>query len=191
MHLTTTHGAQDVNFLTKGGKMRVEAQAEKGMSATIVVDPQAKKTIMIMDAQKMYLEMPQKDPPVAGDPAKARPQITKTGKHETIAGIDCEDWNVAEANGKHVAACITQGITFVDFTAMGRPGSHSSGSWMDEMKGQQYFPLRVVDTDPTGKAVSTMLVTKIEKKPVDDAMFAPPAGYHTMAGFPGMPGMQK
>ena len=70
MHLTTTHGAQDVNFLTKGGKMRVEAQAEKGMSATIVVDPQAKKTIMIMDAQKMYLEMPQKDPPVAGDPGE-------------------------------------------------------------------------------------------------------------------------
>jgi hypothetical protein len=42
------------------------------------------------------------------------------------------------------------------------------------MKG--FFPLRVSD----GKGKVVLEVTKVEAKEVDDAMFAPPAGFRAM-----------
>jgi len=190
MHMTTPRGAEDVTFLTKGGKLRVDAPAHNGETAHVVFDPQTGKTLVILDAQKMYMELdkPALAPPPGHTPPAA-PQIVKTGKHETIAGTDCEDWTVTEANGKHVALCVAQGISFFDFTSMG-PGGTPPSPWIDELKTQQYFPLRAVDTDASGKETSRMEVTKIEKKAVDDALFAPPAGYRTLAmphGIPGMP----
>jgi hypothetical protein len=193
MHVTTPRGAEDVTFVTKGGKLRVDAPAHNGEVAHIVFDPQANKTLVILDAQKMYMEM---DKPAVGQAAahaaQPAPQIVKTGKHETIAGTDCEDWNTTEANGKKVALCVAQGIGFFDFASMG-PGGAAPSAWADELRTQQYFPLRAVDTDAGGKETSRMEVTKIEKKSVDDSLFAAPAGYHTLSmprmpqGIPGMP----
>lgn len=201
MSVTNPHGTENLSFLTKGGKLRVDAPAHNGETAHLVFDPKAEKTIVIIDSKKMYMEIGQHSPMMnaagamgGGAGAKAAPDsstsLVKTGKHETIAGTDCEDWTVTHSNGKHAEMCVAQGVSFFDFTAM-RPGAVPSNPWADKLKSEQAFPLRVVDVDATGKETSRMLVTSIEKKPVEDSLFAPPADYSPLSipGFAGgMPG---
>jgi hypothetical protein len=199
MHMTTSHGAEDLTFLTKGGKLRVDAPAHNGEMAHVIFDPSTSKMLVIMDTQKMYMEMDR--PPGAaggmpGMPGAAAtphvpPQITKTGKHETIAGMECEDWTSKDESGRTASLCVAKGIAFFDFASMA-PGRGESAAWIDQLKSAQYFPLRAVDTDASGKEISRMDVTKIEKKSVDDSLFSPPAGYHPMVipkmgGAGGMP----
>ena len=73
------------------------------------------------------------------------------------------------------------------------PGGKPSEPWIAELSDQRYFPLKAIELDASGKQTSSMEVTKIEKKSVDEALFAPPAGYHAMTipsfGGGGMPGM--
>jgi hypothetical protein len=194
MHLTTSHGPEDATFVTKGGKLRVDAPARNGDVAHLVFDPAANRTMVILDAQKMYMDLDKAAFASAGArTALPETTIAKTGKHETIAGTDCEDWTASEANGKHVALCVAHGLGFFDFQSMA-PGGAPTSAWAEELRMQQYFPLRAVSTDASGKETLRMEVTKIEKKPVDDALFAPPAGYRPftmprmpMGGIPGMP----
>jgi hypothetical protein len=202
MHVTTSRGAEDLTFFTKAGKLRVDTPAHNNEMAHVVFDPSTNKTLVIMDNQKMYMEMDR--PPVGGIPPgmpgggpgaaatpHAPPQITKTGKHETIAGMDCEDWTSKDASGKVGAICAAKGIAFFDFAAMA-PGRSEGAAWIDQLRSEQYFPLRAVDTDASGKEVSRMEATKIERKSLDDSLFVPPAGYHPMVipqmgGAGGMP----
>jgi hypothetical protein len=119
------------------------------------------------------------------------PAITKTGKHETVAGHDCEDWEVAETNGTHTQLCVADGIGFFDFGAVAPPSAATQfGSWLSDLREKQEFPLRAITSDPGGKEASRMEVTKIDAHPLDDSTFAVPAGYKVMSGgIPVMPGM--
>ncbi len=194
------HPPEEMTFLSKGGKLRIEAPGHRGEQGYAIFDSASKKVVTVMDPQKMYMELDLSQPLVPsaaphGDVAK--PTITETGKHETIAGYDCEDWIIKDAKGKRSEACVAQGISFLDFGSMGGMGGGpggGAGSWMDEFRDKKYFPLKAVELDETGKETSRMEVTKIEKKSLDDALFAPPAGYKKMempklpGGFPGMGG---
>jgi hypothetical protein len=190
MHMTSPRSTEDVTFTTKGGKMRFDPPARNGQTTHVIFDPKANKSIVLIDAQKMYMEMDTPTPPPGGVPtAPLGAAIVKSGKHETVAGTDCEDWT-SDAGGKHAALCVASGINFFDFNSM-RPGGGEGMSWVEGLKNQGYFPLRAVETDASGKEVSRMEVTKIEKKSVDDSLFVVPAGYHAMTmphGMPGMPG---
>jgi hypothetical protein len=129
-------------------------------------------------------------PSSAGPPST----ITRTGKHETIAGYDCEDWNVT-TGAKHSAVCVAEGIPFFDFAAMASHGGAATGrSWADELRDKKGFPLRAVETDESGKETSRMEVTKIAKQTLDDELFTAPKGYNVMhvpggAGLAGLANM--
>jgi hypothetical protein len=113
----------------------------------------------------------------------APPTVAKTGKHETIAGRDCEDWDVTEALGdKHDQLCVTEGMVFFDFAALTPPNATgaSMGTWLKQLRANKEFPLRSVTLDTSGKELSRMEVTKIEAKPVDDALFNWPPGYRQL-----------
>jgi hypothetical protein len=194
MHVVSGHAPpQDLTFHVKGEKLRVDVPEQRGEQAHAIFDQSSNKITVIMDTQKMYMEI---DPSAAQAHAQAAhtpAKIVETGKHETIAGVDCEDWDITESNGKKVSVCIAKGVAFFDFGGGMRPGGADSASaWMDELRAKKAFPLKAVETDPTGKELSRMEVTKIEKKSLDDSLFTVPAGYRSMAsmipgGMPGMP----
>jgi hypothetical protein len=186
MRTTTAHGANAPNemvFLTKGGKLRVDVAQPNGQIAHTILDPATQKLTVVMDSQRIAMQMPIPSAP-PGAPS-APPTVTRTGKHESIAGYDCEDWNIVSANGNREAACVAQGLAFFDFSAMAGPAS--AHSWTQELRDKNGFPLRAVETDPSGKEVSRMEVTKIEKRSLGDDAFTVPNGFSIMP-VPGMMG---
>ena len=50
-------------------------------------------------------------------------------------------------------------------------------AWMQEMFKDGGFPIKGVNRDSHGKEEARWEATKIEKKPLDDRLFLPPAGY--------------
>jgi hypothetical protein len=183
MRTTTAHGPSDMVFLTKGGKLRVDVAQPNGQVAHTILDPATQKLTVVMDSQRMAMQMPIPSAP-PGSPSSP-PTVSRTGKHETIAGYDCEDWNIVAASGNHESACVAQGLAFFDFSAMAGPTS--GHSWAQELRDKNGFPLRAVETDPSGKEVSRMEVTKIEKRPLGDDTFTVPSGFNVMS-VPGMMG---
>ncbi len=184
MHMTDAKRApQDITLLTKGNKIRVDVPEKNGTSAHSVFDPSTGKALVIMDSQKMAMTMTIPAASLAAPAQGTAPQVTKTGKHETIAGRDCEDWDVISSNGKHEQVCVAEGMLFFDFTSMappGSPGRSNMGSWLSSLRDKHEFPLRAITLDATGKEASRMEVTKLDPKPLDDAMFGVPAGYKEM-----------
>ena len=187
MHTTSARGPADMLFLAKGGKLRIEVPGLDGQMTHSIFDPVAKKVTILMDSQQLAMQMP--IPAVAGAaPLGKDTTITRTGKHETVAGYDCEDWEIATDGGKtgrKEAVCVAQGLAFFDFTAMAGPTGGTSRSWAEELRDKNGFPLRAVELDASGKEISRMEAKKIERKALTDATFAVPAGYRVM-NVPGM-----
>ena len=146
--------------------------------------------ITVMDAQKKYMEIDlggfgfgpgaaRGFPPAAaasGASAATPPKIEKTGHHETIAGHDCEDWNLVDANNHKALLCMASDVGAFDF------GGMEGASFLPDLVkhglfGASAFPLKLVDYDNAGKEKTHIEVTRIERKTEDDALFAPPAGY--------------
>jgi hypothetical protein len=184
LHSTTPHGTNDMVIVTKGGKLRVEVPSHDGQTAHSIFDPASKQITVLMESQHLAMQMPIPSTNTQVAAANAT-NVTRTGKHETVAGYDCEDWDITTADGKRESTCVAQGLAFFDFSAMAGPTSGATRSWAEELRDKNAFPLRAVEYDPAGKEISRMEVTKIEKKAIDDSAFAIPPGYHVM-NVPGM-----
>jgi hypothetical protein len=183
---------QTMQVQFKGGKIRFNAEGKTGghMGAGIM-DLKNKKLLTIMDAQKKYMEFDFNDATsaammshgVPGAPGampgapSSPPKVEKTGKHETVAGHDCEDWTMTDADGRHGTVCMAKDLGGLDFAGLsgGTPllASYFSSGPFDGTE----FPLKFADYDAQNKEKMRAEVTKIDKKAMDDALFQPPAGY--------------
>jgi hypothetical protein len=183
LHTTRGSDSQDMIIKTKQEKLRFETNAN-GKSGAAIFDPAQNKVIMLLDDQKAYMEMDFSAPsaPQANVDAKAA-TAEKTGKKETVAGIDCEDWTVKDPSGKHTEVCLADGLAFFDLD--GVKGGSSTSSFSKQLREKKQFPLKSVDYDAAGKEVSRTEATKIEKKKLDDGLFQVPSGYQKLS-LPGM-----
>ena len=179
MHATSPRGPTEMLFLTKGGKLRIETPGRDGQMTHSIFDPEHKKLTLLLDSQQMAMQMAIPEIAAAA-PAASATTVTRTGRHETVAGYDCEDWDVAIEGGKREAVCVAQGLAFFDFMAMAGSTGGTSRSWAEELREKNGFPLRAVELDATGKEISRMEVTKVEKRALDDSAFLPPPGYQVM-----------
>jgi hypothetical protein len=189
--------AQTMTILIKGDKVRFNAdKGAGGRAGSGIVDLKDKKMITMIDVQKKYVEMDLGgfNPAAAhGIPAQPTgsapatpPKVDKTGKHETVAGHDCEDWNITSSSGKSVV-CMASDVGAFDFASL--TGAAFVPSFMQGgIFGGSVFPLKAVELDEAGKEKSRIEVTHIDRKPEDDSNFAPPAGY-TKLDLAGMGGM--
>jgi hypothetical protein len=178
MHIHSSLQDSDLVVKTKNGKMRFEAGG-----SYMLFDPAANTVTMVNDQTKTYSQIDFARP---GAPkANTSPdtaQISKSGKHETIAGIDCEDWTVHD-QGKRSEVCVAQGIAFFDMGSL--KSGHAAGGLAKELRDKKLFPLRDVEYDASGKELTRMEVTKVEKKSLDDDELSVPKGY-AKATLPGM-----
>ena len=138
----------------------------------MIIDTKAQKMYMVMDQQRMYMEQAITPSGMAGALEKRKPDITRTGKTETIAGYSCEHWLIKD-DGVAFDACVAKGLGpfFGGESPMGR---RATPAWYEELK-DGLFPLKVMRGDET-----VLEVTGIEKKSLDASLFAPPAGYQKM-----------
>jgi hypothetical protein len=175
MHTTRAgSAAQDMTVHAKGDKLRFDMPAPDGKTSSAVYDPSANKLVMIMDAQRAYMDMDFSSPSAAPNTDPRTSAVEKTGKTETIAGLDCEIWTVKDPSGKRSEVCNAEGLAFFDLEGVRHGGG---AAWNKDLRDKKYFPLRSVEYDAGGKETSRSEVTKIEAKKLDDALFTVPKDF--------------
>lgn len=167
--------AQEMEYLMRGGKLRVNVAGPAGGMAMIAV-PQDKKLYMLVAAQNSYMEMALPDP--AREAASANvPQdevrVTRTGRMETVAGLSCEHVQLAAKTGA-TDVCLTK--------ALGRfvnplNGLRQGGAPRWEQQIADEFPLKV--TLPDGSV--PLEVTRVERRRLANELFSVPSSYTKMA----------
>jgi len=194
----------EFDYFTKANKIRIEMQRRDGQhAAAILMDPDARKTTILMAAQRMYMEFPIKEAtesaPELSQAAGKGPTIVKTGKTDTVLGYSCELVTIKTGHGESdICASKDLGQFYSQRTAqpsMGRHGASGGGeadyAWAKEFRDKGYFPLRAVTKDESGTEINRLEATKIEKKPLDASLFSVPEGYtkFDLAGMIGGKGM--
>ncbi len=197
--------SKTVNVLleVKGDKVRADVPADLAAQNPLgrgappgkvygILNGGEKKAFVVMEAQKQaivfdlnkFAEKIKSSPPSLGGGApgapggKEPPKVTKTGKTEKVAGFECENWEIANADGAKATACVgNEGASWFSLPLTGIPTAHA---WMAELLDGKHFPLRLVVFNKAGAEEGRIEITKIEKKTVDAAKFEVPAGFQTM-----------
>jgi Domain of unknown function (DUF4412) len=181
----------EMEYQVRDNKVRVEIPVGGGQSMAVVIDPTNQKMLMLMPAQKTYLERAF-TPAAAGrasQQAGARATVTPTGKKETIAGYQCEHFLVTDDDGASVDACLASGLgPFISAPSVNPMAGTVAGSsdWSSKI-GKDAFPLEVTKGNTT-----VMEVTKIEKASLDPSLFVAPDGWKKfdVLNIPGISGMR-
>jgi hypothetical protein len=173
---------QEIAYSIKGDKLRVDMPGQKGMGGVIIDVPKRESTI-IMDDQKMFMTMTLPDAAAQkGNKQNEQGTFEKTGEKETILGYAAEKF-ISTTKDAKTELWLAEGLgSFM--MANGNPmGGRRGGNtaapqgWERALAGKDLFPLRVVSKDNAGKETFRMEATAIDKKPLADSLFAPPAGY--------------
>jgi hypothetical protein len=174
----TRTGHSEITVRLKGDRVRVET--DFGQGPMVVIGSADGQVTTVMMAARRYMVLPKQS---SVDP---NPKFTATGKHASIAGLDCQYYRQTEETrfwGPPGEVCIT---TALGFHAVGGGGGLMKAADAAALKAQfgtGFFILKKID--PTGR--TSFEVTKIERTAVSDAMFAPPPGFTEMkmSGRPG------
>lgn len=152
----------------KDAKMRMEAAME-GQTHISIMDPAAKKVILLLPAMNSYMEM-------QFDASKAGPGAALLGKPDPAVG----QWRVVGTETVDGWECEKRIMDFTD---------KSKGELTAWFAVKLDAPIKFVQTGKGG--TFTIEYKNIKPGAVDAAQFAIPAGYQKM-GMPAMPkaGMQ-
>jgi hypothetical protein len=176
MNMTSDDGnSRSMTYMIKGGKMRFDPP---GAQISVVIDPAAQRMIVIMNAQRMYMErdFASTMASIQQQTVGKTPAIVRTGRTEMIAGYKCEHVTITDDDGTAVDACISSELGGFRLPAASNPMSpQKEAGWMSQV-GATSFPLKVTKN---GKTI--MSVSAIEKKSLDSALFAAPEGYTSFA----------
>jgi hypothetical protein len=173
---TTFDGGKARPFTTEVKGRRWRGQDERGNG--MISDGSG--TLLMVDAeQRVYRRMPNVF--AAGAAMMRRVTLTPTGKHETVAAQSCEYYAVSP--GPRPSAiqqvCITQALGLVGIE--GAFNFCAGGSAVRSEFAKGCLVLKVL-----GRGGEPMYeVTRVERRSVSDAEFAPPAGF-TEVKTPGM-----
>jgi hypothetical protein len=188
---------------TKGSKMRVEASdpANPARTGAFVMDGAAHTRMMVMDQQKKYIVIPESMAGAMGGMGKApdatntpKFTFTKTGRTETVAGVTCQVIHgTGTNNGKTEEGdmCVAKGAGFNPGTWASLGGQMGAGNspWgaVHDAVGPGNGIMKMTTTT-AGQPGFTLEVTKIDRSPVSDDAFSPPAGYTQVQMPTGMGG---
>ena len=202
----------NLTLLVKDGKFRFElpeglAGAQALGKAYVLVEPADKKLYAVMDDKKQAvlidLDKLAAQAKSFGGAAQHRPssgappQITKTGKTDTVAGYKCEIWHVVSEKSVGDLCIAEQGTSWFHIPLSGAPAEYA---WASEITDGKHFPLRFVASE-NGVEQGRVEVTSIQKKALPAEQFQVPTGYAVLnleqmlsamlgGGVPGgMPGM--
>lgn len=160
----------EVEYMTRAGKLRLNVRSPMGTMG-IIASPAEGKMYMLLDAQSMYMEQPMSLAPRAGAAPLATPEITRTGRKETIAGYECEHLLVAGDPGP-TDVCVARGLGPYVPPAIGA----AMPAWQRALAKDGAFPLKVSRHDGTVQ----LEVTKIEKRKLSPSLFNVPESYTKM-----------
>jgi outer membrane lipoprotein-sorting protein len=201
IHMKTTRPDNEraavMDWYIKGQKARMEMMRGDGKPHVMIVDGQARTMQIPISNKKMYMEMSLDQ---LGGPAQEhlsealeKHSVERTGKSDKIAGYPCEVWRIADKETKQLEQemCVAKGFgksaTFwLDPKEVRRS---SQPGWVKELFNEGGFGLRTIHYGDDGKEESRTEATSIERKSLDDSVFAMPSDYRKMDREAMMSGM--
>ena len=109
--------------------------------------------------------------------------VKKLATTETVAGVECQDYEITSSKGKSMRACISQSLGHFLFPQMSGPmggrGGASAPAWTKAFGTHPGFPLKVWSTD--GEVA--MEVTSIQRGAVPAGIFEIPEDYVDMSAM--------
>lgn len=172
---TTT---QQVWYL-KGDRLRFEEAGQDADNSAMIFDAKKKVMYSLHHDDKIYLEIPTADSSTP-DPMEDM-LVKKTGTSENVAGHACEIYRTTDkTDGSTGEVCMARGITSVAMSALMGMQAGSTAllpARLQEMFKDGGFPIKGISRNGQGTEDVRWEAVKVEKKRLDDALFAPPAHY--------------
>src|SRR5262252_4843840 len=188
----------ETRYSIKGERNRVEMhfppggpQAGARQTSVTLMDLSSRTTTMLFPTTKTYMtmnwgEMAEEMTKGSGkDSPSDFPKVTSTGKTETIAGLPCEHWLI----GDKTDVCMSKGLGYFGGGSGGILDKLKNLALRDKLKAQLdanpefskfveggAFPLKMANIE-NGQPKTIMEVTGVERKSLDDSLFAVPADY--------------
>lgn len=211
---TENQGRMEMTYFLKGPHTRIETKVPDVPEGEAVMlwDLEGSKITTLMPARKIYMTMDLKETAEAmkasakemkkspGGEEEKFPKLTPTGKQETIAGYTCEHWLMGD--NQEFDMCVAKGLGYFGMGGQSRGGAQSwknlafspkllaeaanHPDWVKLLEGGA-FPLKFTAMQD-GKVTMKLEATKIERKSLDDSLFAVPADYEAM-NIPTQPGL--
>jgi hypothetical protein len=174
----TKQGMGELPYMIKENKARMEF-GEGQQKGAILLLPDESKMVFVMDAMKGYITMDADQAPNDTEEITDA-EASKTEKTKTIAGRECEVWQI-ESENNIIEACMAQGMgTFM--MPKSPMGQDNTPQWAKELIAQGAMPLEVIELK-NGNQTVQMRATKIEEKSLSADLFEIPNGYNDMSGM--------
>lgn len=190
-----------MTMMTKGSKVRTDMEMP-GMPGPMFVLMDTEKQLMqsVMPSMGMYVEMDMKQvasqmqiTPEMREAMNQAPKIEALGTSDEVAGITCQNYRFTQGE-EEMEGCIATGMgVFMGGASGGPPGQGGPlpGLGVDFSKFMAEFkdgmmPLRM-RIKQNGTWSTFMEATAVERKSLDDSLFALPSGLRKM----NMPGGQN
>jgi hypothetical protein len=188
---------EKIKFYLGINDFRVESGDDGDMGGSFIIRLSKKIIILLSFNDKKYYEIPFgffremsaamkeiniKDSISTGQ--KSKTDIKRTNEKRIIEGFDCTKYIITEDNGKTEAWVALKFTNFFkSFTEVG--SEILSGGGKNEFDDEFYkeladkggFPLLIIEKDKSGKILSESIVSGIEQKRPDDALFKPPKDF--------------
>jgi hypothetical protein len=191
---TQTQPIPPITLQVKGSKLRFDVPEGvkgpgMGKKMHVVIDAPAKKLSAVIDDQKQVVTLDldklseqfkgMMPPGAAGETKPAEPavppKVTKTGQMSVVAGYKCEDWDIVSPKGERAKICVaSEGASWFQVPSIGLPADHA---WAKELFDGQHLPLRFIGFDAAGTEETRLEVTRLDRKPIADDVFAIPPDY--------------
>jgi hypothetical protein len=177
---------QQIGYFVKGKKFLIQpADGEGAGQGSMIYDGDKKVMIIIMNEQKMYMEMPIDPKDEISKNESIEPDyFVKTGNSQDVLGYSCDEFEFKD-EGKKGLALMTKELG--SFLFMDDPESGGSSQWQKEIMSEGYFPLLVKEENSSGELETVFKVIELERMNLDDKMFSAPSGFTKFD----MPGMQN
>jgi hypothetical protein len=145
---------------------------------TIITDTETEENIILMPQQKMYMVSKgnRGNASAAGHDADA---YKPTGRTDTILGHRVEEY-ASTGSGEYTEMWLASGLGAFRMAGGGaNAGQQEKKDWEKFLEEKGFFPLKVTTykRKGDGRMMYQMEVSKIEKSPQPDSLFAPPADY--------------
>jgi len=175
-----------ISYFVKGNKFLIQpADGEGAGQGSMIYDGDKKVMIIIMNEQKMYMEMPI-DPmdEISKDESIEPDYFVKTGNSQDVLGYSCDEFEFKDEDKKGTALMTKE---LGSFLFMDDPKGGGNSQWQKEIMSEGYFPLLVKEENSPGELETVFKVIELQLMNLDDKMFSAPSGFTKFD----MPNMQN
>jgi hypothetical protein len=177
-----------MDYKIKDGLARIDVQT-KDATASVIMDPVKQEVTILMVDQKMYMvqSMAAKAGSTTGSVDTSQISFEKTGTTEKILGYDCIKYITKNKDSTSEIWATEELGAFMGMAPSGGGGGMFGGrrggggggaqAWEAAIAGKNFFPLRVISQNSSGKETTRMEATAVEKASLPASDFAPPAGF--------------